>query len=375
MQANLGAYGRQRCQDRVSRWPLRRPFAYLPRGPSADIAEGTIESINLTANTFNVGDKAYQWSSMNSIGPDLQDLNEGDEVKINYSTTHSGKNTVQRITLVKSAVAAAPTSAAYRPVSDDRLVNPEPQNWLLLRGNYQGWMYSPLDQINVSNVKDLAPVWSYSTGVNSGHEAPPIVNDGVMFVAAPYDKLIALNADERRPAVGVSARTAGRLRGATQHQARRRALWRQGLHDRAGCGPRRPRCQDRQSRLGERAGRRLATGLLHDHGAADRERQGHGRGLGRRVRRARLHCRLRCRERPAGMEDVHGSGARRARSRHLGRGHLAARRRLGLDDRHLRSREQPHLLGHWQRLALVRRSAARRQPLHLVDGRDRSGHR
>ena len=139
------------------------------QGASADVAEGTIESINQASNTFNIGNKTYQWSSLNTVGPDLRDLNEGDEVKIRYSTTHSGKNTVQRITLVKpaAAAAAAPTSAAYRPVSDDRLVNPEPQNWLLLRGNYQGWMYSPLDQINVSNVKDLAHAWSYSTGVDS----------------------------------------------------------------------------------------------------------------------------------------------------------------------------------------------------------------
>ena len=61
--------------------------------------------------------------------------------------------------------------------------NPEPQNWLMTRGNYQGWSYSPLDQINTSNVKNLVPVWSVSTGVDSGHEAPPIVNNGVMFVA------------------------------------------------------------------------------------------------------------------------------------------------------------------------------------------------
>jgi alcohol dehydrogenase (cytochrome c) len=164
------------------------------QGASAATAEGTIESIDLAGSHFNIGNKTYQWSSMNTVGPDLRDLNEGDEVKIRYLTSGSGKNTVQRITLVKPAAATAPTSAAYRPVSDERLVKPEPQNWLHLRGNYQGWMYSPLDQINVSNVKDLAPVWSYSTGVDSGHEAPPIINDGVMFVAAPYDKLIALNA-------------------------------------------------------------------------------------------------------------------------------------------------------------------------------------
>ena len=164
------------------------------QGASAATAEGTIDRINQVANTFSVGGQTYQWSSMNSIGPELQDLKEGDEVKINYLSSQSGRNTVRRITLVKSAAAAAPSSAAYRPVSDERLVKPEPQNWLHLRGNYQGWMYSPLDQINVSNVKDLAPVWSYSTGVDSGHEAPPIVNDGVMFVAAPYDKVIALDA-------------------------------------------------------------------------------------------------------------------------------------------------------------------------------------
>jgi hypothetical protein len=166
----------------------------LAQGASADVAEGTIESINLLRNTFVIGDQIFNWSSMNSMGPDLQDLHNGDEVNVRYVPYRGGKKAnVQRITLIKSATAAA-TSTAYRPVSDERLVNPEPENWLLLRGNYQGWMFSPLDQINVSNVKDLVPVWSYATGVDSGHEAPPIVNDGVMFVATPYDQLLALDA-------------------------------------------------------------------------------------------------------------------------------------------------------------------------------------
>jgi len=85
-------------------------------------------------------------------------------------------------------------AAAYDPVTDARLTNPEPENWLQIRGNYQGWMYSPLDQINTSNVKHLTPVWTYSTGVTSGHEAPPIVNNGMMFVVTPYNQIFALNA-------------------------------------------------------------------------------------------------------------------------------------------------------------------------------------
>ena len=51
-----------------------------------------------------------------------------------------------------------------------------------------------LDQINTSNVKNLVPVWSFSTGVDSGHESPPIVNNGVMFVSTPYSQVVALDA-------------------------------------------------------------------------------------------------------------------------------------------------------------------------------------
>ena len=86
------------------------------------------------------------------------------------------------------------TAADYAPVTDERLKNPEPENWLSWRGNYQGWGYSPLDQINAANVKDLVPVWSYATGLAEGHQAPPIVNNGVMFVSTPENNIIALDA-------------------------------------------------------------------------------------------------------------------------------------------------------------------------------------
>src|SRR5271154_2762237 len=85
-------------------------------------------------------------------------------------------------------------SADYTPVTDARLANPEPENWLMTRGGYKGWSYSPLSQINTGNVKNLVPVWTISTGVDSGHEAPPIVNNGVMFVATPYSQVMALDA-------------------------------------------------------------------------------------------------------------------------------------------------------------------------------------
>jgi alcohol dehydrogenase (cytochrome c) len=82
----------------------------------------------------------------------------------------------------------------YAPVTAERLKKPEDGNWLLFRRTYDGWGYSPLQEINQNNVSRLQPVWSYSTGQVEGHQAPPIVNNGVMFVATPGNQLLALEA-------------------------------------------------------------------------------------------------------------------------------------------------------------------------------------
>lgn len=82
----------------------------------------------------------------------------------------------------------------YSDVTEQRLQNPEPRNWLMYRGTYDGQGYSPLDKINAANVADLVPVWTLSTGVLEGHQSPPIVNDGVMFVTTPQAQVIAIDA-------------------------------------------------------------------------------------------------------------------------------------------------------------------------------------
>jgi alcohol dehydrogenase (cytochrome c) len=79
-------------------------------------------------------------------------------------------------------------------VTDQRLVDPEPQNWLMYRRTYDGWGYSPLDRITTANVKSLVPVWTLSTGTTEGHQAPPIVNNGIMFVSTPGNQVLALDA-------------------------------------------------------------------------------------------------------------------------------------------------------------------------------------
>jgi alcohol dehydrogenase (cytochrome c) len=82
----------------------------------------------------------------------------------------------------------------YQPVTAERLKNPEPANWLMIRRTYDGWGYSPLNQITTQNVTKLRPVWGFSTGETKVHESAPVVNNGVMFVSTPNNQVIALNA-------------------------------------------------------------------------------------------------------------------------------------------------------------------------------------
>jgi alcohol dehydrogenase (cytochrome c) len=82
---------------------------------------------------------------------------------------------------------------SYVAVTDAMLRNPAPSDWLMMRGNYQGWGYSPLDSINKANVKGLQLVWARTMepGIN---EATPIVHDGVMFLGNPGDVIQAIDA-------------------------------------------------------------------------------------------------------------------------------------------------------------------------------------
>lgn len=63
----------------------------------------------------------------------------------------------------------------------------------MFRRSYDSWGYSPLDQINKTNVSDMQFEWSVP--VAPGRlESAPVVVDGVMYVAQPTDIIQAINA-------------------------------------------------------------------------------------------------------------------------------------------------------------------------------------
>ncbi len=79
------------------------------------------------------------------------------------------------------------------PVTDAMLANPPPQDWLMWRRTLDSWGYSPLQQIDATNVAQLQLVWA--RGLDAGpQEGTPLVHDGVLYFPNPGDTIQAINA-------------------------------------------------------------------------------------------------------------------------------------------------------------------------------------
>ncbi len=77
------------------------------------------------------------------------------------------------------------------------------QQWTVHGGGSAGLKYSPLTQINTTNVKDLKLAWTWKPGevgmdqfkVRPGSfEAEPLMIDGVLYLPTPYNNAVALDA-------------------------------------------------------------------------------------------------------------------------------------------------------------------------------------
>src|SRR5260370_15112987 len=85
-----------------------------------------------------------------------------------------------------AALCALLASAAAAQVSFERIVqaDKEPGNWLTYSRNYQGHRFSPLAEINATNVGNLKVKWAFQFS-HPSNEVSPIVVDGVMYLTGP----------------------------------------------------------------------------------------------------------------------------------------------------------------------------------------------
>jgi len=77
-------------------------------------------------------------------------------------------------------------------ISFSQIAAPQAGDWPTYHGNIGGNRHSPLDQVNTSNVKDLALQWVFPIN-HFVIEATPVVVDGVMYVTGP-NQVFALDA-------------------------------------------------------------------------------------------------------------------------------------------------------------------------------------
>ena len=67
-------------------------------------------------------------------------------------------------------------------------------DWSVYGGSQEYQHYSPLAQINRSNVKQLQVAWSYDTGEQGGLQTSPLMVDGVLYGISPTQKIFAVDA-------------------------------------------------------------------------------------------------------------------------------------------------------------------------------------
>ena len=82
------------------------------------------------------------------------------------------------LTTLGGALLASASLATAADVTPQRLINPEPNNWLMNHRTYDGQRFSPLAQITKDNVRNLRLAYAVPLGGSAGNEwleATPLV--------------------------------------------------------------------------------------------------------------------------------------------------------------------------------------------------------
>ena len=86
-------------------------------------------------------------------------------------------------------------------VDSNRLRNAasDAANWLSYGRTYDEQRFSPLAQINATNIRSLGLAWFADLDTNRGQEATPLVVDGVLYTSTAWSMVKAYDAATGRP--------------------------------------------------------------------------------------------------------------------------------------------------------------------------------
>jgi alcohol dehydrogenase (cytochrome c) len=100
------------------------------------------------------------------------------------------------LTAIGAALLAGTSLASAAEVTPARLLNPEPQNWLMNHRTYDGQRFSPLARIDKGNVKGLKLAYAVPIGggaANEYNESTPLAEDGFLYVVDSWGVLYKID--------------------------------------------------------------------------------------------------------------------------------------------------------------------------------------
>jgi len=99
-------------------------------------------------------------------------------------------------TIDQQAASGTFQPSSFGQINRERLlaINNEPGQWLTEGRDFGKSHFSPLNQINQDNIRELGFAWEYRTDTHRGMEANPIMVDGVLYTSGTTGRVYALNA-------------------------------------------------------------------------------------------------------------------------------------------------------------------------------------
>jgi len=156
---------------------------------------------------------------------------------------HRAKTTVKYAAIALASASAlalgtlsltAQTTTYRITVNKERLLNSqnEPQNWLMMNGDYNSHRYSKLTQINRENVKNLRLSWALALGGmqdvrQNGPEAEinPLIDNGFMYTSDGWGGIYKIDARNAQKGEFVWHNDLGVRHEGNRAQTRGIALW------------------------------------------------------------------------------------------------------------------------------------------------------
>jgi len=102
----------------------------------------------------------------------------------------------------------------------------DPNNWAMYHRSYNSYHYSPLDQINTGNVKDLKIIWMHNPGASphGGIQSFPLAIDGRLYYTIANDQVWAVDGATGAPIWKFTPKIDEELAGSTPYNPFNRGL-------------------------------------------------------------------------------------------------------------------------------------------------------